>query len=400
MMLFLLLACNGATNKPTESTPKTDDSTQESTPITGDGFCAVQSIFAAKCNSCHSPSGNNQGGLDLETNPQTALVNIASSMYTGETLVIPGNADASFLYKKVTGQQGSSGGVMPPAGALDSTNADIIRTWIADGATTECANPDTNTPPEKYHPEGWADPTNHGMAAKLSEDTCISCHANDLTGGSTGVSCDTCHEANWRTDCTFCHGGQDNQTGAPPLDIRNGNTNVMTAAHTAHVEGTLHAPFDCVQCHTKPTDVLSQNHLFIADTTPAVSEVVFSQGLSPAAVWNGSGCSNLYCHGNGQGNNGTIQVGDTVSCGDCHAVSATGEDSWNRMGGEHHKHLEKGFACVNCHGNTVNDSEQLTDVSYHVNGEVDLSLVSGMTLNGDRSCSGTCHGKTHQSEQW
>lgn len=73
-----------------------------------------------------------------------------------------------------------------------------------------------------YHPEGFADPEQHGVAMVLQRSDCRGCHGSDL-GGGAGDSCDACHGGGnnpaWRSDCTFCHGGSDNSSGAPPHDL-------------------------------------------------------------------------------------------------------------------------------------------------------------------------------------
>ena len=39
---------------------------------------------------------------------------------------------------------------------------------------------------------------------------CLTCHEDDRNN-----QCNQCHTG-WATRCTFCHGGRDNATGAPP----------------------------------------------------------------------------------------------------------------------------------------------------------------------------------------
>ena len=63
-----------------------------------------------------------------------------------------------------------------------------------------------------YHPEGFAAAEVHGPELKLHTQDCRACHGNDLKGGSAEVSCDSCHEPEWRTDCVYCHGGSENAT--------------------------------------------------------------------------------------------------------------------------------------------------------------------------------------------
>lgn len=63
------------------------------------------------------------------------------------------------------------------------------------------------------HGDGYEDPSEHGMDAKLQVADCRTCHGADLSGGTTGVNCDSCHAENWRTDCIFCHGAVVNAAG-------------------------------------------------------------------------------------------------------------------------------------------------------------------------------------------
>lgn len=144
----------------------------------------------------------------------------------------------------------------------------------------------------RHHPAGYGLQEAHGPDAKYQTETCTECHGADLTGGTSAISCDSCHAEGWRTDCTFCHGGTDNTTGAPPTDIDNATSDLSFAEHTVHVEETIHAPFACMQCHVEPTDVLSVGHLFVGDTTSGVAEMDFSAGLSSAGSYGGgASCS-------------------------------------------------------------------------------------------------------------
>lgn len=375
--------------------------------VVGEGYCAVQSILGSQCVACHS-AGGHAGGLDLETDAHAALVGVASSLYPDRTLVVAGAPDASFLYTKVTGAQAASDGTpMPPSAGLSAEDAEILRAWIADGATAECTGEvDVG---EGHHPAGWEAPGVHGMAAKHQDETCVTCHGDDLAGGTTGISCDTCHEAGgpgtaWRTDCTFCHGGVDNLTGAPPEGISDETDAEDTSfpVHTKHVEATaLKSALDCVQCHVKPTDVLSNGHVFLGDTTPGVADLRFVAGLSPAASWNGSNgtCSNLYCHGNGRSNNGTVTVDSDVRCGSCHAVQSSGEDGWDRLSEPHGDHLEEGLACTDCHGDVVGNGDLIANVALHVDGDVSVRLPTGMT-RASETCTGSCHGENHGGRRW
>ena len=405
LLLSLLLGCDDTIfGKPVDSGggPGGGDDTAASVG----NWCGVQAIFEASCLTCHGSGG--LGGLDLETDAYTALVGVTSSQYSDATLVIAGDAAGSLLYQKVTSTQSADHGDPMPLGAsLPAEQQAAIELWIDAGATQDCSGgSDTGVTPVTYHPDGFDDPEVHGLEAKLQDQTCVTCHGEDLAGGSVGVSCDSCHEDGWRTNCTFCHGGTVDSTGAPPRDI-DGTTDTDGLTfwpHTTHVTDTDYKnAFDCTACHSKPEDVLSTGHLFLGDSTPAVAEVDFSGGLSSRGAYNGAGtCSNLYCHGDGQGHNGTASVDrDYSACSSCHPDRSSGEDDWKDMSGEHEEHIGEGLSCSNCHGATVSGWDTIIDPSNHVNGQPDIELPSGMTWSsGDQTCTGTCHSEEHRSRDW
>ncbi len=247
------------------------------------------------------------------------------------------------------------------------------------------------------HPAGWAAAGEHGLAAKLQDLECASCHGLDLLGGSAGRDCDSCHPSGWRTDCTWCHGGVDNSTGAPPLDMDDASTGLSFPEHTAHVGGPRHPAYGCVECHVMPADVLTSGHLFVEDDSAAVAELTFSGGLAATGSYAGSGsCSNIYCHGDGRGAGGTATSGDSYDCGDCHGDAGSARD----LSGEHREHIHEGVVCVDCHRDTVSSDTQIATPDNHVNGHVEVAFgESGMSWNGS-SCDGQCHGERHSNERW
>lgn len=265
-----------------------------------------------------------------------------------------------------------------------------------------CSPTGKDTATAAHHPDGFAAPTVHGVAAKSQAEPCVDCHGADLAGEGAAVSCDTCHPVGWRTDCTFCHGGTNEPSGAPPRDLDGADTDISFAAHTAHVTTNLHGAYDCVQCHTRPADALSEGHVFHGDATPSVAEVAFGGGISPAAVYAGSGtCSNLYCHGSGQGSDGTAAVGQTfAACDDCHASAESDGAAWAGMSGDHERHLDEGLACAECHSATLDASGALADAPRHVDGIADVALPEGMDWLPTRQCEGSCHGEGHGGRTW
>lgn len=91
---------------------------------------------ALERNSCSSSGchGSGQGGLTMTSTAgaYSALVNVASPT-TGEVRVIPGNANDSYMVKKLEGRQ-SAGAQMPLGGTLSATDLTNIKNWINQGA--------------------------------------------------------------------------------------------------------------------------------------------------------------------------------------------------------------------------------------------------------------------------
>ncbi|MEQ1506809.1 MAG: c-type cytochrome domain-containing protein, partial [Myxococcota bacterium] len=155
LVLLALAACNtgsstdkSGTDTPTDTNPGTNPGTTPD-PTGNSGWCDVQVLFARECTLCHSPALT-QGELDLQTAPYDAIVNVASTF--GPVLVAPGDPEGSLLYRKITGTQAADEGViMPESGLLGAADQELVRAWIADGASDLCdATTPPTTPPGQY----------------------------------------------------------------------------------------------------------------------------------------------------------------------------------------------------------------------------------------------------------
>lgn len=347
---------------------------------------AFEAVFAPRCLACHRPDVQPP---DLSFEALPALVTAG--------LVVPGDPVGSLLFRKISGTQApNEGGVMPPTGMLGADSIALVEKWIADGASFECEVGDDIPEPERYHPDDFAMAAVHGPELKLRRQDCRQCHGAQLEGAA-GPSCDTCHDVGWERDCTFCHGGIDNDTGAPPRDLDEIVDAISFAPHTEHVTEGRHAAYDCTACHLKPDEVLSIGHVF--DDSPDSREVRFDMGLSSAGSYADGTCSNLYCHGNGRTPGQVLASAGAQTCDDCHAGPNAGRDRWDTMSGEHEKHLREGLACENCHAATY-DGTNIVNPALHVNGEVDIELSEGSIVRSGATCAGRCHGEDHDNESW
>ena len=102
----------------------------------GPNFSEIQAnVFTPDCatSNCHS-GANPAASLSLEAaNSYAMLVGVASSQSAGTQRVNPGSPNNSYLVQKLEGTA-SSGGRMPPNGALPQSEITTIRQWITDGA--------------------------------------------------------------------------------------------------------------------------------------------------------------------------------------------------------------------------------------------------------------------------
>ncbi len=210
--------------------------------------------------------------------------------------------------------------------------------------------------------------------------------------------CNRCHGTG-PDRCTVCHGGNDNQTGAPPQGLRGetATSAVAVGAHTGHVEvSDIANAFDCNLCHTKPATVIAPGHLAV----DSLAEITWHGISGTSGVWNRTSktCVSTYCHGNfpgGKTANAPIWTGTgQATCGSCHDVGT----SPSALGGEHDKHVrEEGFPCQRCHASTVSTTLTITGKALHINGANNVNFFpnTGSYSNGTCSDPAGCHGNEH-----
>jgi hypothetical protein len=88
------------------------------------------------CTTCHTNVGRSPAaGLNLTHDfAYASLVNAVSTRKSGATLVVPGDADASYIVHKIEGTS-DTGARMPLGGPyLTDGQIVILKRWIAEGA--------------------------------------------------------------------------------------------------------------------------------------------------------------------------------------------------------------------------------------------------------------------------
>ena len=92
----------------------------------------VQPIWNATCGGCHTSSSPTYPGLSSSVSYDNLVDQ--SSFCGSQTLVIPGNPDDSYLYKKLVGTH-ECGSLMPRnRPALSNSDVQTVRSWISEGA--------------------------------------------------------------------------------------------------------------------------------------------------------------------------------------------------------------------------------------------------------------------------
>lgn len=173
------------------------------------------------------------------------------------------------------------------------------------------------------------------------------------------------------TGCVTCHGGMDNLTGAPPVDVEGLTSSAAVGAHTAHLD----AGVACASCHA-PVNLADAN---FPNHRNGVVDVAFSgaaidPGSAATPVFTAATytCSSVYCHSASTipgADRGTGPLapqwnapkGSITGCGACHLAPSA----------MHGGGLTTA-QCAGCHPATITASGTLVAGGSHLNGTVDV----------------------------
>jgi predicted CxxxxCH...CXXCH cytochrome family protein len=369
------------------------------------GTSATWTHASGNCSSLYCHGNGQTAGGNVQWTSSTAMTCSSCHAYKAD----PTSLSGSHRYHVKTLGKGceschaavvnSSDAVISAAlhinGQADVSAAGLTYNATLKTCTSTCHSAGSKGWNDKTHPSGWTAPAQHGYTFLNDTAACKTCHGADLKGGTSYVSCDSCHTggAAWKTNCTFCHGGTDNTTGAPPLGVH-GETAVsavQVGAHTEHVQAAAnHSAWGCAICHGQTfTSLDDPGHITAGQ---GYATVQFTGVAGTSSAWNRTtaNCSSNYCHGNGRTAGGDVQwtSSTALTCSSCHA-DKTGAGS---LSGSHGYHVTKlGKKCSDCHSTVVNSSDAIVGPALHVNGQPDIS-AAGMTYNSTlKNCTGSCH---------
>jgi hypothetical protein len=136
-------------------------------------------VTEINCVACHG--GSTQPRLDEAG--LRAAIGAPSVNYSGATIIVAGDAQASLLYRKIAGPSTDEGAQMPLGGHLDASLVELVASWIDAGAATECVSSgegEGEGEGEQIDPDDLPlEPTSCDVAAFVTS-RCVACH-----GGNT-----------------------------------------------------------------------------------------------------------------------------------------------------------------------------------------------------------------------
>ncbi|MFH1017218.1 MAG: CxxxxCH/CxxCH domain-containing protein [Pseudomonadota bacterium] len=170
--------------------------------------------------------------------------------------------------------------------------------------------------------------------------------------------------------CSACHGSE--SSPGPPRDL-NGDTSTALrgiGAHEAHLlTAAIASPTDCSECHVVPSGIMDANHM----DGDLRAEVIFGTVATTGGAlpsWDGSKCTNTYCHGATLGGGTkttpawTTVDGTQAACGNCHSLPPPAP------------HTDQ-TACETCHSTVAGPGQVIINKNLHVNGNVDVATACG-----------------------
>lgn len=362
--------CHGGNGR---ASPPRDAHNNTATTAPGVGAHAQHQVSTStwhaviQCNECHQVPGSSAD--------QTHL-NRINDVFLDPSIPVPGAPDGTGGQLQVIGAAYSSatqtcsntychGGGRSPLRGGSATTPKWTR---VDGTQVTCSSCH-GSPPSPPHPQN---------------SNCGSCHPTMVPGNNTTIALPAKHidgnvDVTNDQPCDTCHGS--GGVAAPPKDTSgNTATNLRSiGAHRSHIKAsTWRAEVTCDQCHKVPTSTTSIGHV----DTALPAEVTFGN-LAGTATWNGTTCSNAYCHGatlkSGAGSAGgkatrpvwTVVDGSQSQCDSCHGAPPPAPHPADQDCGKCHSTMTAGGGLV------------ITDPTRHIDGTLDV--------NGGVACN-SCHG--------
>ncbi len=232
--------------------------------------------------------------------------------------------------------------------------------------------------------------------------------SNTVTRGTTVVADGSNYFYSRETSCdTYCHS---NGRGGPPVNTMTWDTSTTSCgnchnkagdanptwsgAHTKHLTSPVSTAATCNACHAATA---SGNNALISgrrDRHPNGFRNVTSGGLAGGMRWNGTNCTNAYCHFNSPTPDWTGKL--ATRCSSCHGSTAASGIPMTRNAHKAHvantsqKFNNFNFGCRECHNTVVYDNNtSILSTTLHVNGTQNVAW-GPLSTGGGAYNAGAC----------
>ena len=338
--------------------------------ISGESCSVCHKEGPEACNTCHGSLETSAPPKDVEGHTETTFRGVGSHQahvlggevgtplgcsachVNPESFDAPGHIDGARPAEITWGELARAGGADPTWDGTTCSNVychgEFAPVWTKVGEGQAACGTCHGLPPGGTHP---------------ASDICNLCHPGVVDENRVIIDRDRHIDGEVDYDqaalesCNTCHGSAENN--APPQDLagHTETTHQGVGAHQVHVMGgEIGTPLDCSACHINPDAFDAPGHF---DDTPG-AEIVWgalARANDADPVWDGTTCSNVYCHGESAPVWTEVGSGQ-AACGTCHGLPP---------GGTH----PASNACNLCHGRVVDEDLMIIDRDLHINGEPD-----------------------------
>jgi predicted CxxxxCH...CXXCH cytochrome family protein len=194
--------------------------------------------------------------------------------------------------------------------------------------------------------------------------------------GGASIGCDSCH----------------NKAGDVSGD--------WSVPHEIHA--TDYDPYiGCIDCHYDVVD--SNTQIKSANKglhVNSAADVLVNSAYGASAGWDGTNCTNTYCHSDGSDKSspthGNVTWSGTVGCTGCH--DGGGESSTLSAAHADHTNAVTNYACDDCHSSVVTGSDTINDFSLHV--DLSNDVDGGLNYSSEMCGTTDCHGSGTTPDTW
>jgi len=222
---------------------------------------------------------------------------------------------------------------------------------------TGCADRKDPSAPEKIHPEEWTEASSgdfHGSKVALAGlVSCPACHGQDYQGGTSEVSCTSCHNGPGGHPFGWLNKTSENFHGAAVIAAQ--SYQGCASCHGEEYKGKKNSGGSCYICHNGPSGHPAQgwldksNEKFhgLAASSRGISACAACHGEDYEGGFSGTSCKGCHTSQSGHPSQGWLVPGDvkfhgfrwleagTQYCAGCHGSDYKGGDA--------------GVSCYTCH---------------------------------------------------